>query len=137
MNSIYVLRLTRYKKIRLEMDACHKRKDGAVVSAFICRGKFQVRFLHPLFFFLWLFGILKIFIAHDLHKLRFGALVGRSTLVLVTHMGYICIKDLIPGLQSQAFLQRNGKVGASYACDQGSNPYTLELLFPPFLSHTN
>ena len=84
MNFICVLHLTRFKTIRLEMDACHKRNDGAVVSATICRGKFQVRFLHPLFFFLWLFGIHKTFIAHGLHKLRFGALVGRSTLVLVT-----------------------------------------------------
>ena len=57
MNSICVLHLTRYKTIRLEMDACHKRNDVAVVRTFIWRGKFQVRFLHPphlCSFFLWL-----------------------------------------------------------------------------------
>ena len=85
-NELYMcfFHLTRYKTIRLQMDACHKRNDGAVVSATICRGKFQVRFMRPHFFFLWLFGLHKIFIAHGLHKPRFGALEGRSTLVLVT-----------------------------------------------------
>ena len=55
-----------------------------VSAIIICAGKFQVRFLHPPFFSLWLFGLHKKFIAHGLHKPRFGALVGRSTLVLVT-----------------------------------------------------
>ena len=90
MDSICVLRLTRYKKIRLEMDACHKWNYGSVVSAFICRGKFQVRFLRPHFFFLWLFGLHKIFIARGLRKPRFGALVGAV---------YSCLGD--PGSSPQ------------------------------------